>query len=105
EAACVAEPESGRRVEREHERFLDVARLSEELADERGGRNVALIPVLLRHENSCRAVPERPAEKVEAGEGDDVLVRGIRLDRLQYFGNDLVGALERCTVRQENRGD
>ena len=82
EAARGAEAEDRRRIEREHQRFLDAGRLAEQLADELRRGHVALVPVLLRDEDRRGVVAEAAADEVEAGERDDVLVVRVAADRL-----------------------
>ena len=105
EPARRAEAEDRRRVEREHQRFLDAHRPAEELADEARRGHLALVPRHLDDEERRRAVAEAAADEVEARERDDVLVRRIGADRFLDLLHDLVRALERRAVGQEHRAD
>ena len=105
EAAGRTQAEDRRRVEGQHQRFLDVRRLHEQLADEGLHGHGTFVPVRLRDEDRGRVVAIAAAEKVEAREGDGVLVVGVGLDDLQHLGDDLVGAFQRCAIGQDHRGD
>ena len=63
-AAGISQAEDGRRPEREHQRFLDMPGLHEELADQLRRRHLALVPVRLRNEDGRRAVAESAPQEV-----------------------------------------
>ena len=105
EAAGGAEAEDRRRIERQHQRFLDACGLAEQFADQLRRSHLAFVPMLLRDENRRGVVAKAPADKVEAGERDDVLVRGIGANRRFHLIDHLERALERRAVRQNHRAD
>src|SRR5207237_10086996 len=85
EAARGAQAENRRRVEGQHQGFLDVRGLHEELADQLRGGDGALVPVLLRNEDRRRVVAIAAADEIEPGERDRVFVGGGGPDRLDHF--------------------
>jgi hypothetical protein len=105
EAAGVAQPEDRRRIEGQHQCFLDARRLAEHLADQLLRGHAAFVPVLLADEDGGRAVLEAAADEVHAGKRHHVFVRVVRLDGLHHFGHHLVGAFQRGAVRQEHGDD
>ena len=105
EAAGGSQAEDRRRIECQHQRFLDAGGLAEQLADQLRRFDLALVPMLLRDKDRRGVVAKAAADEIEAGEGDDVRVCGIGTDRLLDLVDDLERALERRAVGQDHRAD
>ena len=105
EATGVAEPKNGWRTERQHQCLLDATGLHEKIPHHLLAGDAALVPVLLGDKQGGGTVLVTATEEIKTGECDHILVVGVRFRRLDYFFDHCIGAVQRCTIRQEHGGD